>query len=274
MGSRRFRPGRQCEKRIGYSTLKTLLMLTTVAQLAQLQEHRARIGVLRQVGERLAQLRDHRRARQPEERVDLPLDRERRHVGRVGVLALERVEHRLRPRVVGLAVQREAQVVLDVVVARIDQRRLGQPRELLGERLVELCRMAAVVAVAGAGVEQRVAAEERGRVGVREQADVAHRVAGRVERLELDGLADADDVARAQSPRHVRDLVLARSVRQDARAGLATSGVVAAGVVAVLVGVEDLRDLPASLPWPRCKHFSWSSGSTASASPVSPQAIR
>ena len=58
-----------------------------IAQLAQLQEHRALVGLLGQVGKRFAQFRDHRRAGQPEERVDLALDLERRDVGLVGVLA-------------------------------------------------------------------------------------------------------------------------------------------------------------------------------------------
>ena len=64
--------------------------------------------------------------------------------------------------------------------------------------------MTAVVAVARARIEQGVAAEQRGRVGVREQADVAHGVAGRVEHLELDGLADLDDVAGAKPAIHAR----------------------------------------------------------------------
>src|SRR3546814_1105493 len=66
-----------------------------------------------------------------------------------------------RSAVVRLAVEGETQIVPDVVVAGIDQRVVRQFRELAGEGLVKLARMAAVVAVAGAGVEQGVAAEQR-----------------------------------------------------------------------------------------------------------------
>ena len=64
----------------------------------------------------------------------------------------------MRPLVIRLAVQRELEIVSDVVVSGIDLRRIGQLRQLSGERLIELGRMPAVVTVAGAGIEQRIAA--------------------------------------------------------------------------------------------------------------------
>ena len=45
--------------------------------------------------------------------------------------------------------------------------RVRQARELSGEGVVEQIGVAAVVAVAGAGVEERVAADQRGPVAVR-----------------------------------------------------------------------------------------------------------
>ena len=67
--------------------------------------------------------------------------------------------------------------------------------ELLREGVVERLCVAAVVAVAGPGVEQGVAADERRPVAVREEADVGARVARRLETFELDLAADADHIA-------------------------------------------------------------------------------
>src|SRR5882724_8521260 len=83
-----------------------------VAQFAQLQEHGAWIGSIRQVRKRLAQLRDHRRAGQAQECVDLRFDLECRDIGVVRVLGRELLEHLRRTSVVRLAIEREAQVVL------------------------------------------------------------------------------------------------------------------------------------------------------------------
>ena len=74
---------------------------------------------------------------------------------------------------------------------------------------------------------------------------MAHRVTRRIEAFELDGLADFDHIARAQPAAHLRDLVLGIGVRQYRRLGGRDHLLVAAGVVAVLVRVEDLRDVPA-----------------------------
>ena len=131
----------------------------------------------------------------------------------------------------------------------------GQLRQLPDEGLVELVGMAAVVAVAGAGVEQRVAAEERRRVGVREQADVAHRVPRGIERFELDGAADRDHVSGPEPLVHVRNARTRVRMGEDLRTRRLDHGCVAADVVAVLVGVEDLRDLEPPCPLPQSRHL-------------------
>src|SRR3546814_20587100 len=59
---------------------------------------------------------------------------------------------------------------------RIDARRVGQLCKLLGEGVIELVRMAAVVAVAGTGIEQGVATEEARRVAARQQRSEERRV--------------------------------------------------------------------------------------------------
>src|SRR5258708_3950105 len=124
-----------------------------VAQFAELQEHRALVGLLRQFGKGLAQFRDHHWAGQAKERVDLRFDFERGYVRAIGVLTGELVEHLPGALVVGLAIQCETQIVFHVIVARINQCRLRQLGELLVKCLVELFRMTAVVAIPGAGVE-------------------------------------------------------------------------------------------------------------------------
>ena len=53
-----------------------LLSSPLVAQLAQLQEHRLLVGIVRQIGKGFAQPPDHRRAGQPEEGIDLLLQRQ------------------------------------------------------------------------------------------------------------------------------------------------------------------------------------------------------
>src|SRR5262250_3349243 len=104
--------------------------------------------------------------------------------------------------------------------------------------------MAAIVAIAGARVEQRVATEERRTVAMRPEADVAHCVSRRIQAFELDGLADLDDIAGAQPAIDARDPVLRVGMCQHLGAGRRDYLLVAAGVVAVLMGVEDLCDRP------------------------------
>ena len=105
------------------------------------------VGLLGQIGKSFAQFRDDRGAGQAKKRVDLPLDFERRCVGAVGVLARELVEHLPGSLIVGLAIQRETQIVFDVIVPRINQCRLEQ----LGELLRALDAHAPVGGIAGLG---------------------------------------------------------------------------------------------------------------------------
>ena len=129
-----------------------------VAQLAQLEEHRPRIGLLGQIGKGLAQ-RAITVGLVRRKKVLILLSSSSVVTTRLsGSCPASRRACRAAVRLSGSRVEREAQVVLDVVVARVDARVVGQPRELLDEGLVQLRRVAAVVAVAGAGVEQRVAA--------------------------------------------------------------------------------------------------------------------
>ena len=100
------------------------------------------------------------------------------------------------------------------------------------------------MAIPGAGIEQRIAAEQCRLVGMRPQAHVTHRMARRVHHLELDRLAHLDDIARAQAPRHVGDLILGFLVRQNCRFGFPGHRRVAARMVAMLVRVQDLGDVP------------------------------
>ena len=71
------------------------------------------------------------------------------------------------------------------------------------------------------------------------------RVAWRIETLEFDAAADADDVALAHRPVERAQLRPCACMRQHPRAGGRAQPVVAADMVAVLVGVEDVGDGPA-----------------------------
>ena len=113
-------------------------------------------------GNRLAQPRDDLRVLQPQERIHALLFAKRRDArGR----RLLRARRRQRLRGIGiarLAIEREREIARHVLMPGIHARGIRQPRELIHESLVEQAGIAAVVAVAGAGVEQRVAAEQRG----------------------------------------------------------------------------------------------------------------
>jgi hypothetical protein len=216
-----------------------------VAQLAQPREHGLGIGLLRQLRKIFAQACRHARARQAHERIDLLLLGQRGDDGSGRVLPRHLGQQLFGRRVVRLARQREAQVVFDVVVARVDARVVGQFGELVHERVEHVVDVAAVVHVAGAGVEQRVAREQRGLVGVRAQADVAHRVARRIHAFKLHALAHLDHVARLHAAVHTADEPGRVVVRNHLRAGGGNHRCIPANVVVVFVRVEDLRDLPA-----------------------------
>ncbi len=147
--------------------------------------------------------------------------------------------------VVGLAVEGKAQVVGDVIMTGIDQRVLGQGVQLSHKGLVELFRVAAAVTVAGASIEQGVTAEKRRHIGLRQQAHVAHGVSGRVHGKEFHRTAHLNHITGIQAHIHVVDLVLGVLVRDERSPGGRHHGPVAPGMVAMLVSVEDLGDLPA-----------------------------
>jgi hypothetical protein len=67
----------------------------------------------------------------------------------------------------------------------------------------------------------------------------------RVQAFELDGLAYLDHVAGAQSAAHLRDPVLGIDVRQHRGFGRRDHLLVSAGMVTMLVRIEDLGDGPA-----------------------------
>src|ERR1043166_102924 len=85
-----------------------------VPELPELQEHRHRTRVVRQIGEGFAKARDHRWAGQSEEGVDLLLEVQRGDQRLPRVLLLHRRKHRLGLRVVRLAVQGEGEIARDV----------------------------------------------------------------------------------------------------------------------------------------------------------------
>ena len=80
---------------------------------------------------------------------------------------------------------------------------------------------------------------------MRTQADVAHRVAGCVQALQLYGFTYFDDVTRLHAAAHARDFAARFVVRNDLRACRGDHGIVTAGVVVVLMRVQNLCDLPA-----------------------------
>src|SRR5438067_12412963 len=132
-------------------------------------------------------------------------------------------------------------------MAGVAARLVRQARQLRREGLVEPLGVAAVVAVAGAGVEERIAAEERRPVRVRQQADMRERVAGRVEAFELDAAANLEDVPLGEAAIDPADPRPGRRVRRDLRPGGVLQAGVADGVVRLLVRGEGLRALPAAL---------------------------
>ena len=131
-------------------------------------------------------------------------------------------------------------------MAWIDQRGVRQRGELLGEGVVELRGMATVMAVAGAGVEQGVTAEQRRRVGVGQQADMTQGVTGGVERFEFDAGANLNHIARAQAAIESGNAVLGIGVGENLGAGGSHYRAVATRVIVMLVGVQHLGDTPAA----------------------------
>ena len=74
---------------------------------------------------------------------------------------------------------------------------------------------------------------------------MAHRVTRRIEHFQLHRLADLDDVARPEPSIDTGNALPRVLVCEQLGAGRRNHSAVAAGVIAVLMRVQDLRDLPA-----------------------------
>src|ERR1017187_2844126 len=96
--------------------------------------------------------------------------------------------------------------------------------------------------------------------------------AGRIQAAQLYAAAHADQLTAVQTVRDAADAARSLGMGQHAGTGLPHQRGVAAGVVAMFMGVEDLADGPAHLL--RTAQACQLSGSIARASPVSPQATR
>lgn len=164
----------------------------------------------------------------------------------VTVVAGHDLEHLLRCRIVWLARDREFQVGIDVIMPRKQTSIAGQAGELFCKGLEQHLSVAAVVGLARPGIEQRDARKQRRLVGVRQQANVAHRVAGCVQALQLNGFADLDDVTSPNAAVNVCDAPASLMVRYYLCAGGGHHRSVTVGVVGVLVCIEELGDLPAA----------------------------
>lgn len=76
-------------------------------------------------------------------------------------------------------------------------------------------------------------------------------VTGGIETLEFNIPSDPDHLAILEAVIEVGNPARCSGVREDTRSGGRAQGFVAADVIAMLVGVEDVRDRPAALPRPR-----------------------
>src|SRR5688572_5568582 len=77
------------------------------------------------------------------------------------------------------------------------------------------------------------------------QADVCHRMPGRVQTLQLDGTTHTNHIALLQTAVHAADTSGRIRMSQNFRACRSNESGIAPGMVAMLVRVQDLRDLPA-----------------------------
>jgi hypothetical protein len=163
--------------------------------------------------------------------------------GDAGVFGLQCSRGRQRFRgvgVAGFAIQRERQIASHVFMAREYACGIRQPRKLVYESLIEQTGVAAVVAVAGAGIEQRIAAEQRR--ASPEQTGTREPVAWRVEYFELHRASDFDQVTARETSIYSADDARGAGMRQHFRAARGHDTGVAVGVIAMFVGVEDLPD--------------------------------
>jgi hypothetical protein len=80
-------------------------------------------------------------------------------------------------------------------------------------------------------------------------------MAGRVEALKLDGVADLYDVAGANASIHIRNSALRITVRNDFCTRGTDDALVAACMITVFVCIQDLRNRPAALSGDRKTFF-------------------
>ena len=69
-------------------------------------------------------------------------------------------------------------------------------------------------------------------------------MSGCIQAFELDSAANLYDIARTHTSKHVRNSVLCIGVRDDLRSGRRNESAIATGMIAVLMGIEYLRDGP------------------------------
>ena len=170
---------------------------------------------------------------------------ERRDEAARRVLFTRARQERSGHRVAGLAIERKFEIAREILVPRVYAGRIRQLRQLLREGFVEKLGRTAVVAVADAGIEECIARENRRLIGISEHADVRQRMTGRVETAQLHRAAHADDVAGRKAPVDTADAARGTGMREHLCAGRTDEPGIAAGVIAVLVSIQDLPDLPA-----------------------------
>lgn len=183
---------------------------------------------------------------QPKERVDGMFVRERGDWCRITVGFLHACQQAARRRVRRLTIEGECQIACEIVVSWVDPRRLGQASESPVQGVEQQLGVTAVVAVARTGIEERVATKELRYLIVGQQTEVGSRMSRGVEALELHALSDADPITLAESPIKMCQPARGPGVRQHSRSGGRPQRLVAADVIAMLVGVQDMREGPAA----------------------------
>ena len=122
----------------------------------------------------------------------------------------------------------------------------GQPGQLVGKGVMKSIGLTAVMGVAGTDVEQCVTREQGGLFRMGEQADVAQGMTWCVQTLQLDRLAHLDHITRLHATVHPADPAACLVVRNYGGSGGGDHSCVTTGMVAVLLSIQQLCDLPAS----------------------------
>ena len=124
-GARQLSPGSvvfpgTTERRVGVPAAQASAGVPSplIAQLAQLNKHRACVGALAEVWECVTQTRDDGGALESEERVDVLLFPEGRNGNCGGILLARLSQQGCGARVVGLPIEREFEIACHVLVPR------------------------------------------------------------------------------------------------------------------------------------------------------------